>query len=137
MFGVLSYHHVWLFLHVDIFVNGGFVACFKIATRPLPFLLANHCPASPPSMSREAPVHDVKREELEEIYDFALSLGRRAGQILLDGVEKRCGEESGRGQGQEEKDSAVDIVTQADLGASFCASTTKFASELSGMGMCS
>lgn len=74
-------------------------------------------------MSREEPLHDVKLEELKEIYDFALSLGRRAGQILLDGVDKRCGEESGRWQAQAEKDSAVDIVTQADLGGSFCPST--------------
>jgi myo-inositol-1(or 4)-monophosphatase len=71
-------------------------------------------------MSREEPLHNVKLEELKEIYDFALCLGRSAGQILLDGIEKRCGEESARVQGQEEKDSAVDIVTQADLGVSFC-----------------
>lgn len=70
-------------------------------------------------MSLEESLHVLKLEELKEIYDFALSLGRRAGQILLDSVEKRCGEESGREQGQEEKESAVDIVTQADLGASF------------------
>ena len=71
-------------------------------------------------MPRDDPVHDIKIDELKEIYDFALSLGRRAGQILLDGVEKRCGDESGRWQGQEDKENAVDIVTQADLGASFC-----------------
>ncbi|OWP00066.1 hypothetical protein B2J93_8637 [Marssonina coronariae] len=53
---------------------------------------------------------------LQEIYAFALDLGRRAGQILLDGVEKRCGAESGRGDGRvEEKMNAVDIVTQTDL----------------------
>lgn len=80
-------------------------------------------------MSCEEALHEVKPEELEEIYDFALSLGRRAGQILLDGVEKRCGEESGRGQGQEEKDSAVDIVTQADLGAFLCPSSIKLGPE--------
>lgn len=55
--------------------------------------------------------------ELQDIYTFALDLGRRAGKILLDGVEKRCGAESGRDVGkQEEKMNAVDIVTQTDLG---------------------
>jgi myo-inositol-1(or 4)-monophosphatase len=68
-------------------------------------------------MSRDTPIYRLDTEELEEIYDFALSLGRNAGKILLDGVEKRCGEESGRWQGQEDKESAVDIVTQTDLGA--------------------
>jgi hypothetical protein len=55
--------------------------------------------------------------ELQEIYTFALDLGRRAGQILIDGVDKRTGEQSERGeQKAEEKMNAVDIVTQADLG---------------------
>jgi myo-inositol-1(or 4)-monophosphatase len=67
-------------------------------------------------MSRATTTHHLDTAQLKEIYDFALSLGRRAGQILLEGVEARCGEESGRWQGQENKDSAVDIVTQADLG---------------------
>lgn len=62
--------------------------------------------------------------ELQEIYTFALDLGRRAGKILLDGVEKRCGAESGREEGgkQEEKEkmNAVDIVTQTDLGKCVC-----------------
>lgn len=57
--------------------------------------------------------------ELREIYTFALDLGRRAGQILLDGVEKRCVAESRRESGKmEEKMNAVDIVTQTDLGES-------------------
>jgi hypothetical protein len=68
-------------------------------------------------MSRDAPTYHLDTEQLKEIYDFALSLGRNAGKILLDGVEKRCGEESGRWQGQEDKESTVDIVTQTDLGA--------------------
>lgn len=68
--------------------------------------------------------HDIKAAspkalgdaELLEIYDFALSLGRRAGKILLDGVDQRCGEEGGRGQNQVDKMNAVDIVTQTDHG---------------------
>lgn len=57
--------------------------------------------------------------ELLEIYDFALGLGRRAGEILLEAVEKRCGDEEGRGHGQVDKMNAVDIVTQTDLGRLF------------------
>jgi len=61
--------------------------------------------------------HTLSEAELKEIYTFALDLGRKAGQILLDGVEKRTGEESGRDMGElEEKMNAVDIVTQTDLG---------------------
>ena len=67
-------------------------------------------------MSPDASVYHLDTAQLKEIYDFALHLGRRAGKILLEGVDKRCGEESGRWQGQEDKESAVDIVTQADLG---------------------
>jgi myo-inositol-1(or 4)-monophosphatase len=57
--------------------------------------------------------------ELKDIYVFALDLGRRAGKILIDGVEKRTGAASGWEMGkQEEKMNAVDIVTQTDLGES-------------------
>jgi myo-inositol-1(or 4)-monophosphatase len=56
--------------------------------------------------------HSISDTELKEIYDFALALGRRAGKILLDGVEKRTGEMSGRDVGvMEEKMNAVDIVS--------------------------
>jgi myo-inositol-1(or 4)-monophosphatase len=55
--------------------------------------------------------HSMTEAELHEIYTFALDLGRRAGKILLDGVEKRTGEQSGRDVGvMEEKMNAVDIV---------------------------
>ncbi len=55
--------------------------------------------------------------ELKEIYNFALELGRRAGKILIEGVEKRTGAEGGREERKvEEKMNAVDIVTQTDLG---------------------
>ena len=60
----------------------------------------------------------IPPEELKEIYDFALGLGRRAGKILTDGMEKRMGAHSGRGEKSEEKESAVDIVTKTDLGMS-------------------
>jgi len=60
--------------------------------------------------------YTLSEEELQEIYTFAVDLGRRAGKILLDGVEKRTGTESGRdNESVEEKMNAVDIVTKADL----------------------
>jgi myo-inositol-1(or 4)-monophosphatase len=59
----------------------------------------------------------LSTQELEEIYVFALDLGRRAGKILTDGVDARCGHPSGREtKAAEEKMNAVDIVTQTDLG---------------------
>lgn len=58
-------------------------------------------------------------EELKELYIFSLDLARRAGKILMDGVDMRCGDsESRTEQKQEEKMNAVDIVTQTDLGES-------------------
>ena len=61
--------------------------------------------------------YSLSDSELQELYGFALDLGRRAGKILLDGVDKRTGEQSGRDNGpEEEKMNAVDIVTQTDLG---------------------
>lgn len=53
--------------------------------------------------------------ELDEIYAFAVDLGKKAGQLLLDGVEKRI---AGASHEFEEKENAVDIVTQTDEGAS-------------------
>jgi myo-inositol-1(or 4)-monophosphatase len=56
--------------------------------------------------------------ELDEIYAFAVDLGKRAGKILLDGIEKRVGGVGGSGElAFTEKDNAVDIVTQTDEGA--------------------
>lgn len=56
--------------------------------------------------------------ELCEIYDFALNLGRLAGRILLDGVERRCNSNEGEEANEVhvEKMNAVDIVTQTDYG---------------------
>jgi myo-inositol-1(or 4)-monophosphatase len=65
--------------------------------------------------------YTLSKAELEEIYTFALDLGRRAGKTLMEGVDKRmgCGDGSERnseGEEQVEKMNAVDIVTQTDLG---------------------
>jgi len=69
--------------------------------------------------SASAAAAELGDAELREIYDFALSLGRRAGRILLHGVERRCGEEDGRSEAQAEKMNVVDIVTQTDHGGLF------------------
>ena len=53
--------------------------------------------------------------DLDEIYEFALRLGKEAGSILLTVAEKR----SGGGEQQShhlEKENAVDLVTQTDEG---------------------
>lgn len=64
-------------------------------------------------------------EQLDEIYHFAIDLGKKAGQKLLDGMNSRT---AGSGILQTtdantcnnlaftEKDNAVDIVTQVDEG---------------------
>jgi hypothetical protein len=70
----------------------------------------------PPKMAHTSTFTEV---ELKSIYDFALDLGRRAGAILLEGVEKRTAPRENRETGKEEeveKMNAVDIVTQTDLG---------------------
>lgn len=57
---------------------------------------------------------ELSQEQLDQIYAFAVDLGRKAGQLLMESVEKRIG--GGATQEAEEKDSAVDIVTQTDEG---------------------
>lgn len=58
---------------------------------------------------------EISDQELLEIYEFAIELGKGAGQILLDGIAKR---RSGvqNADVQVEKENAVDIVTQTDEG---------------------
>lgn len=55
----------------------------------------------------------LSQNNLDEIYAFAVGLGRQAGRLLLDGVEERI---NGGDGPVSEKDSAVDIVTQTDEG---------------------
>lgn len=59
-------------------------------------------------------VEDLTDEKLQEIYLFALDLGRRSGKILQDGIDLRT--RGGNEQEMVEKVNAVDIVTQTDLG---------------------
>ena len=56
----------------------------------------------------------LSQQDLDEIYAFAVDLGRKAGQLLLESVEKRIA--GNWDQEVEEKENAVDIVTQTDEG---------------------
>lgn len=61
-------------------------------------------------------VDTFTERELDEIYAFAVQLGKDAGKLLLEAAQSRF---NGSGQGAqafEEKDSAVDIVTKTDEG---------------------
>lgn len=60
----------------------------------------------------------ISPKDLDQIYAFAIQLGKDAGQMLLDGVEKRCGDGGGGLEADEhvEKMNAVDIVTKMDNG---------------------
>lgn len=53
--------------------------------------------------------------EIEEIYTYAVQLGKDAGQLLLEGVKARTEGDSSLGT-VIEKENAVDIVTQIDEG---------------------
>lgn len=61
----------------------------------------------------------ITDKELEEIYGFAVQLGKDAGKILMDRAQLRM---TGPVQKEEqkfvEKENAVDIVTQTDTGMS-------------------
>lgn len=63
---------------------------------------------------KDGGVEEFSHEKLQEIYLFALDLGRRAGKILQDGIDLRT--RGGSEQEMVEKVNAVDIVTQTDLG---------------------
>lgn len=56
----------------------------------------------------------ISGQELDEIYAFAVDLGKRAGRLLLDGVNRRI--DGSQEQAFVEKDNAVDIVTKTDEG---------------------
>lgn len=67
------------------------------------------------SKHEEEKLYHLSTAELKDIYEFTIALAHQAGDILLEGVDKRCGSEAGRDQGQVDKDSSVDIVTETDL----------------------
>jgi len=55
---------------------------------------------------------------LDEVYAFAVQLGKDAGNMLMDAARERIGDAGQSEQFTEEKDSAVDIVTKTDEGMS-------------------
>jgi len=59
----------------------------------------------------------INEEEISEIYELALEMGKVAGEMLMEGMRKRTIGSNTSIQ-IEEKDSSVDVVTQTDLGMS-------------------
>lgn len=69
---------------------------------------------------------DISDLELDEIYKFAIQLGKDAGQMLMDGLEAQR-QATGSDEGLEEKMNAVDIVTKTDTGmVTFCLCLSRF-----------
>lgn len=63
----------------------------------------------------------IRDEELDEIYAFAIQLGKDAGKMLMDAAALRMSSSAGEGEQKfEEKDNAVDIVTKTDTGMRAC-----------------
>lgn len=67
--------------------------------------------------------HEIPEAELNEIYTFAIQLGKDAGAILLESLQKRRRDGPDQGSQEaveelvmEEKLNAVDIVTKTDNG---------------------
>jgi myo-inositol-1(or 4)-monophosphatase len=60
---------------------------------------------------------DISREDLGEIYAFAVQLGKDAGRMLMDTAQMRMGK-GGAGERTEhvQKENAVDLVTETDEG---------------------
>ena len=58
----------------------------------------------------------VLEDDLEEVYQFAIELGKSAGKLLLEGIERRRVTADGGAHEAIEKLNAVDIVTQTDNG---------------------
>jgi myo-inositol-1(or 4)-monophosphatase len=60
---------------------------------------------------------EISAEQLDEIYAFAIQLGKDAGKMLMDAAALRIASAPGQGQQLfEDKDNAVDIVTKTDTG---------------------
>lgn len=83
------------------------------------------------------------QNELDEIYAFAVDLGRKAGKLLMERVDQRISDANGHSNSFEEKENSVDIVTQTDEGTaqlirqlsdiianSFTWQTSKYSSEV-------
>lgn len=58
----------------------------------------------------------IGEKELEEIYAFAIQLGKDAGNLLLEAANLRMQGDGRKEQTSVEKASSVDLVTQTDEG---------------------
>jgi myo-inositol-1(or 4)-monophosphatase len=56
------------------------------------------------------------REDLDEIYGFAVQLGKDAGKMLMDAAKLRMGGGTKEQKEHVEKENAVDLVTEIDEG---------------------
>jgi myo-inositol-1(or 4)-monophosphatase len=63
---------------------------------------------------------EISKEGLDEIYAFAVQLGKDAGKMLLDTAKLRMGDADGNGREEMkehvQKMNAVDLVTETDEG---------------------
>lgn len=57
----------------------------------------------------------ISEKELDEIYAFAVQLGKDAGKMLMDAAKLRMSS-GGAAHESVEKENAVDIVTKTDTG---------------------
>ena len=66
----------------------------------------------------------ITDDELDDIYAFAVQLGKDAGSLLLEAAQSRIRGNDEGAQAFVEKDSAVDIVTKTDEGVSASSNAT-------------
>ncbi|KAF4218709.1 hypothetical protein CNMCM8980_003655 [Aspergillus fumigatiaffinis] len=57
---------------------------------------------------------EFTQAQLDEIYAFAVDLGRKAGDLLLERIDRQIASDGETAYAYTEKDNAVDIVTQTD-----------------------
>jgi hypothetical protein len=60
-------------------------------------------------------MNELSKAELDDIYAFAVELGKEAGKMLMEAVRVRMGETGSLDQEEHlQKENAVDLVTEAD-----------------------
>lgn len=102
--------------HCRFFLLQSYLLSTSRTLRILPPTSDLRSPSSSPAPPYPAmAVGQLSQDELNEIYAFAVDLGRKAGNLLMERVEQRISGET-QPQSFEEKDNSVDIVTQTDEG---------------------
>lgn len=62
-------------------------------------------------------MHELSKPELDDIYEFAVGLGKEAGKMLLEAAKIRMGNSGSQEQKEHvQKENAVDLVTETDEG---------------------